>query len=89
MLTHLHLHPLLALLDEDVNVTPTLKIMTLADLWFYGMLFVVLVLSIFAVAVMAGKNASHSIGSMRSAASGVPHTPSGGRFNGPAVHGHW
>ena len=80
---------LFALLDESIDVTPHMKQMTLADLWFYAMLFVVLAGTIFVIAVMAGKNASHSIGSMRSETSGVPHTPSGGRFNGPAVHGRW
>lgn len=80
---------LLALLDESIDVTPHIKQVSLADLWFYGMLFVILAGAIFAVAVMAGSNASHSIGSMRSETSGVPHAPSGGRFNGPAVHGRW
>lgn len=77
----------LALLDQEVDVTLTR--ITLADAWFYALLFLVLVLAIVFVALLMRSNASHSIGSMRSATHPHPAAPSGGRFNGPAVHGRW
>ncbi len=75
------------LLDQEVDVTLTR--ITLAHAWFYGLLFVVLAGALVFVAMLLGKNASHSIGSMRSATHPHPQAPSGGRFNGPAVHGRW
>ncbi len=83
------LAPVFALLEEDFTVIPKVRVETLADLWFYAVLFFMLAGTVFAIAVLMGKNASHSIGSMRSLNSGAPHVPTGGRFSGPAVHGRW
>lgn len=80
---------LFALLDEEITVTPAKTVVTLADLWFYGLFFVILAGAIFFVAILLGKNAPHSIGSMRSKTHPHPAAATGGRFSGPAIHGRW
>jgi hypothetical protein len=75
----------LGLLLQQTDVTN----LSLPDMWFAGLTFMILLGAVGATVVMMGKNAPHSIGSMRSETSGFPKVATGGRFSGPAVHGRW